>query len=102
MDDLGIKKDSDLYIQNEQKTYFLNEILNIFQNNKSFLINFLININQNKNMVDFEINPIVISLNEKFGNKYMENIIDYFKDYGMCLYFFEFIRKSDSSKCNIF
>ena len=50
-----------------------------------------------------ELIPNVIHLNDINKNgEYNDEIINYFKDFGMCLYNFLFEKKNASSKCNIF
>ena len=82
MENLDIKEKSDLYNQTQQKINFIGELLGIIRNNIDMLE--IVNSPQGKNV---DLVPRIITLKEiNFHRDYYEDILDYFKDYGMCLY----------------
>ena len=100
---IAIKENSDLYIQNEQKIRFMYELVGIINKN----INILNFVHQNHQRNHLEIFRTIITLKQinKYRN-YNDDILDYFKDYGMCLYEFSCQeikrRPDDDDNCNIF
>ena len=98
MTELGVKDNSDLNFQTQQKINFMSEILNIIRNN----INVLEYATNNPRGIKFELIPRIITLKEiNFHRDYYDDILDYFKDYGMCLY--EFLSQEKSKEeCLIF
>ena len=100
---IAIKENSDLYIQNEQKIRFMYELVGIINKN----INILNFVHQNRQRNHLEIFRTIITLKQinKYRN-YNDDILDYFKDYGMCLYEFSCQeikrRPDDDDNCNIF
>ena len=83
MDELNIKENSDLDDQIKQKIRFTNELLSIIRNNKDIL-EFCISSPHGKNI---ELKRRIITLKEiNFHRDYFDDILDYFKDYGMCLF----------------
>ena len=98
MDNLNVRENSDLYNQTQQKIKFMNELLGIIRNNVYDLEN-VINIPEGRNI---DLIPRIISLKEiNYHRDYYEDILDYFKDYGMCLY--DFTPKAKANEeCFIF
>ena len=97
MDNINIKEKSDLYNQTQQKIKFIGELLGIIKNNIDMLE--IVNSPQGKNV---DLVPRIITLKEiNFHRDYYEDILDYFKDYGMCLYDFSTVNKKEE-ECIIF
>ena len=97
MENLDIKEKSDLYNQTQQKINFIGELLGIIRNNIDMLE--IVNSPQGKNV---DLVPRIITLKEiNFHRDYYEDILDYFKDYGMCLYDFSTVNKKEE-ECIIF
>ena len=93
MNELGVKDNSDLSFQTQQKINFMTEILNIIQNN----VDVLEYATNNPHGMKFDLTPRIITLKEiNFHRDYYDDILDYFKDYGMCLY--EFLSKEKSKE----
>ena len=91
---IGIKKDSDLFKQNNEKKNFLEfEILTIIRKNISAL-NF---INDNKGKYEINVNRLYlaeINIDTRGNKKYSQDIIDYFKDFGgICLFELKYKKK---------
>jgi preprotein translocase subunit SecA len=87
MEKIGIKKESDLFKQNNEKINFLNfEILTLIKKNISVLD--LIKNNKGKyNIVVKRLFLKNINKDINGNNKYSQDIIDYFKDFGgVCLF----------------
>ena len=100
MKELKIEENSDLFQQTFQKYKFFEYLLGLIINNKNTFKNYIEKSEINTNM---ELIPNVIHLNDINKNgEYNDEIINYFKDFGMCLYNFLFKKKNASSKCNIF
>ena len=97
MDNLNIKKNSDLYDQTEQKIKFIYELLGIIRKNIDILE--LVNLPNGKKI---DLIPRIITLKEiNYLRDYYEDILDYFKDYGMCLYDFH-TKEAKEEDCLIF
>ena len=100
MDELKINQESDLYQQNTQKSFFLQYLLDLINNNKNVLKNYFNNSAQYPNL---KLIPEILNLKEiNEVNRYNEEILNYFRDYGMCLYYFKCVEKNEKSCCNIF
>ena len=87
MEKIGIKKESDLFKQNKEKINFLKfEILTLIKKNISVLD--LIKNNKGKyNIVVKRLFLKNINKDINGNNKYSQDIIDYFKDFGgVCLF----------------
>jgi len=97
--EIGIKENSDLYRQTEQKIKFFVFLLALIRKNKKIINHYSENLEQIKNL---SLAPKVINLAQVNSEKeYNNEILSYFKDYGMCLYNLEEVEKKDSS-CKIF
>ena len=95
---LNVKYNSDLYIQNQQKIMFINEYLQLIRRNINIL-EYAINNPERKH---FKIFSKIFNLNELNQDKrYNQETLDYFKDYGMCLYNLT-IEESNQNECFIF
>ena len=98
MNDLNINKNSDLYNQIGQKRKFVNELLEIINHN----IDTLEIVTSNSKGMIIDLKPRIISLKGiKFHREYYDDILDYFKDYGMCLYEF-FTEEKNKEECTIY
>ena len=98
MAELNVKENSDLDDQTRQKIRFIGELLNIIRNNIDIL-EFCISSPHGKNI---ELTREIITLKEiNFHRDYFDDILDYFKDYGMCLYELQ-KKKKKSEDCSIF
>ena len=83
MNELNVKENSDLDDQTRQKIRFVDELLRIIRNNIDIL-EFCISSPHGKKI---EITRKIITLKEiNVHRDYFDDILDYFKDYGMCLY----------------
>ena len=99
MKELKIEENSDLYQQTFQKYKFFEFLLDLVTKDKNSFKNYIVNSETNTN---FELIPNVINLEDINKNgEYNDEILNYFKDYGMCLYNFT-LEKKAVSKCNIF
>ena len=95
---LNVKENSDLDDQIRQKIRFVGELLSIIRNN----INILHISITNPNAKNFELIPRIITLKEiNFHRDYYDDILDYFKDYGMCLYEFQ-TQEKKQEECIIY
>ena len=101
MNELKVKENSDLYKQTLQKHKFFGCLLNLIRYNKKKLSQYIKIQEQNKNLV---LTPKVVNLEEISKNaEYNDEILNYFKDYGMCLYNLEYTQKNQNiSNCSIF
>lgn len=91
MKKIGVKEDSDLFKQNNEKMNFLNiEILTLIKKNLSVLN--LINDNkENYKIYAKRIYLAEINKDNNGNKKYSQDIIDYFKDFGgICLFEIKF------------
>ena len=92
MNELQIKENSDLDNQTQQKIRFVGELLDIIKNNIKVL-EYVINNPYGKK---FELIPNIITLKDiNHHRDYYDDILDYFKDYGMCLYNFRSKEKNE-------
>ena len=83
---LNVKENSDLDDQIRQKIKFVGELLSIIRNNIDVLYD---NI-ANQNGKNIELIPKIITLKDiNYLRDYYDDILDYFKDYGICLYEFQ-------------
>ena len=93
MDELKINKKSDLYKQNNEKIQFIDEFYSIINKNTSKIESYL-----TKDEYDLKAKRIflnTINLKEKYSN----DILDYFKDYGgICLFNLEECKKNVISR----
>ena len=97
MNELCVIENSDLDLQTRQKIRFLEELLDIIRNNKNTL-QYAVNNPIGKK---YELIPRIITLKEiNYHRDYFDDILDYFKDYGMCLY--DFHTKESKDECSIF
>ena len=97
MNELCVIENSDLDLQTRQKIRFLEELLDIIRNNKNTL-QYAVNNPKGKK---YELIPRIITLKEiNYHRDYFDDILDYFKDYGMCLY--DFHTKESKDECSIF
>ena len=78
---LNIKENSDLFMQNQEKIKFVEELYSIIYHNIA-TIEYYLNDNE------YELNAKRVFLRElNFDKKYSKDILDYFKDYGgICLF----------------
>ena len=78
---LNIKENSDLFIQNQEKIKFVEELYSIIYHNID-IIEYYLNNNE------YELNAKRVFLRElNFDKKYSKDILEYFKDYGgICLF----------------
>ena len=97
MKELDIKENSDLYQQTQEKIKFMNELLDLIKKNLIVCENSLKPIQGKK----IDLIPKIISLKEIKDQKHFnDDILDYFRDYGMCLYSLSTEEKNDD--CCIF
>ena len=97
MNELCVIENSDLDLQTRQKIRFLEELLDIIRNNKNTL-QYAVNNPKGKK---YELIPRIITLKEiNYHRDYFDDILDYFKDYGMCLY--DFHTKESKDECIIY
>ncbi len=97
MNELCVIENSDLDLQTRQKIRFLEELLDIIRNNKNTL-QYAVNNPIGKK---YELIPRIITLKEiNYHRDYFDDILDYFKDYGMCLY--DFHTEESKDECSIF
>ena len=97
MNELCVIENSDLDLQTRQKIRFLEELLDIIRNNKNTL-QYAVNNPKGKK---YELIPRIIILKEiNYHRDYLNDILDYSKDYGMCLYYFN--TKESKDECSIF
>ena len=95
---LNVKENSDLDDQIRQKIRFVEELLSIITTNIDVLYNNISNPNGKK----IELIPKIITLKEiNYHRNYYDDILDYFKDYGMCLYEFE-TQEKKTEECIIY
>ena len=95
---LEIKTNSDLYKQNQEKIIFINQYLQLIRKNINTLQN-IVNSPQSKHL---EVVSKIISLKEiNFDGKYSEDTLDYFRDFGMCLYTLVY-QQSNGEECIIY
>ena len=98
MIELNVKEKSDLDDQIRQKIRFVGDLLNIIKNN----IDVLYNTINSPNCKSIELIPKIITLKEiNYHSNYYDDILDYFKDYGMCLYQFQ-SKEKKSEECIIY
>ena len=98
MDNLNVKQSSDLYNQTEQKIKFVNELLELIRCN----IDSLEYVTNEPKGMRIDLVPRIITLKEiNFHRDYYEDILDYFKDYGMCLYDF-YAQEKKEDECIIY
>ena len=98
MEDLNVKNNSDLYDQTEQKIKFVQELLEIINCN----IDSLEFVTSNPKGMRIDLKPRIISLKEiNYHRNYFDDILDYFKDYGMCLYDF-YAQEKNKEECTIY
>ena len=78
---LNIKESSDLYIQNQEKIKFVDELYSIINHNTSIMELYL-------NQTEYEIDATRVFMSDlNFEKKYTKDILEYFKDYGgICLF----------------
>jgi hypothetical protein len=78
---LNIKENSDLFMQNQEKIKFVEELYSIIYHNIA-TIEYYLNDNE------YELNAKRVFLRElNFDKKYSKDILEYFKDYGgICLF----------------
>ena len=97
MNELCVHENSDLDLQTRQKIRFMEELLSIIRNN----INTLEYVTNNPQGKKYELIPRIITLKEiNYHRDYFDDILDYFKDYGMCLY--DFLSRENKDECLIF
>ena len=97
MNKLKVSKKSDLFQQNQEKILFINEYIQLIRNN----INIMRKVIYAPNSKHLEVVSKIINLDDiNIGKKYKEDTLDYFKDFGMCLYTLSVSTKEDS--CNIY
>ena len=95
---LNVKANSDLYKQNQEKIIFINEYLQLIRKN----INILQNIINNPQLKHIDVVSQIFSLKElNIERKYSEDTLDYFRDYGMCLYNLVY-QQSNGEECIIY
>ena len=95
---LGIAENSDLFNQTQQKISFIYELLGLITKNIKVLE--YSNTPQGKN---FQLTRRIVTLSEiNIYRGFGEDILDYFKDYGMCLYDLNFKEKKEEDDCIIF
>ena len=101
MKEIGVKENSDLYKQTQQKINFFNYLLNLIRKNNNAILNLNNIYEHNKNV---ELVPRVHNLKQiNYKGDYYDETMNYFKDYGMCLYSLDYGEKSElSSNCHIF
>ena len=102
--EMELKENSDLYQQMLQKYKFFGGLLKLIRYNKNYLKQFLLNSELNKNL---ELVTNVVNIEQMNKSlKCNDEIINYFKDYGMCLYYLESSQKRGynewNSNCSIF
>lgn len=102
--EIELKENSDLYQQMLQKYKFFGGLLKLIRYNKNYLKQFLLNSELNKNL---ELVTNVVNIEQMNKSlKCNDEIINYFKDYGMCLYYLESSQKRGynewNSNCSIF
>ena len=98
MDNLNVNQSSDLYNQTEQKIKFVNELLELIRCN----IDSLEYVTNEPKGMRIDLVPRIITLKEiNFHRDYYEDILDYFKDYGMCLYDF-YAQEKKEDECIIY
>ena len=98
MNEINTNMNSDLYKQNKQKIAFAEEYLGLIRKNLEILENSCNNPRYKK----FQLFSKIISLDQINAlGKYREDILDYFRDFGMCLYFINF-RENGGEECTIF
>ena len=87
MKKIGIKEDSDLFKQNNEKMNFLNiEILTLIKKNISVL-RMINDDKENYKIYAKRIYLVEINKDSNGNKKYSQDIIDYFKDFGgICLF----------------
>ena len=91
MKKIGVKEDSDLFKQNNEKKNFLNiEILTLIKKNLSVL-NLIKDNKENYKIYAKRIYLAEINKDNNGNKKYSQDIIDYFKDFGgICLFEIKF------------
>jgi hypothetical protein len=97
MDKLNIKENSDLFMQNQEKIKFVEELYTIINHNTTTIENYL-----NKN--EYELNAKRVFLRElNFEKKYSKDTLEYFKDYGgICLFQLQAYKSNIFSKIYTF
>ena len=97
MNELNTNLYSDLYLQNKQKIAFVEEYLELVRKNLQILENSC----NNPQFKKFQLYSKIINLKQlNSQGKYHEDILDYFRDYGMCLYFINY-RENGGEECMI-
>jgi preprotein translocase subunit SecA len=100
MKELNINDNSDLYQQTLQKQQFFIYLSNLIKYNKDILKNY---INESQPNTNLDLIPKIVYLDDINKNgEYNNEIMNYFKDYGMCLYNLEYGQRKENSNCNIF
>ena len=78
---LNIKNSSDLFIQNQEKIDFVEDLYSIINHNTSIIETYL-----NKDEYDFNVKGVTLE-DLNFDKKYSKDIIEYFLNYGgICLF----------------
>ena len=96
--EIELKENSDLYQQMLQKYKFFGGLLKLIRYNKNYLKQFLLNSELNKNL---ELVTNVVNIEQMNKSlKCNDEIINYFKDYGMCLYYLESSQKRGYNEWN--
>ena len=97
MDKLNVKENSDLFMQNQEKIKFVEELYTIINHNTTTIEKYL-----NKN--EYELNAKRVFLRElNFDKKYSKDILEYFKDYGgICLFQLQAYKSNIFSKIYTF
>ena len=97
MNELFVMENSDLDLQIRHNIRFLEGLLDIKRNNKNTL-QYAVNNPKGKR---YELIPRIIILKEiNYHKDYLDDILDYSKDYGMRLY--DFNTKESKDECSIF
>ena len=97
MNKLKVNRKSDLFKQNQEKILFINEYIQLIRNN----INIMKKINNDPNSKHLEVVSKIINLDDiNAGKKYNQDTLDYFKDFGMCLYILRCTNANEDG-CNI-
>jgi preprotein translocase subunit SecA len=98
MNKLKVNRKSDLFKQNQEKILFINEYIQLIRNN----INIMKKINNDPNSKHIEVVSKIINLDDiNVGKKYNQDTLDYFKDFGMCLYILSCTNAKEEG-CNIY
>ena len=99
MKEIGVEENSDLIKQTLQKQQFFKLLLKLIRGNKNNIKKYIeSSLLNNKNI---ELIPKVVNLEDINKNsEYNDEIMNYFKDYGMCLYNLEYTQKIEKTKKN--